>query len=348
MLENAESVFSRYISGNIVTLKAIDTSHDETDKRFTYIIDTDAGEHIAVKLCNNCFTTPERISEWKRLINLYNELGIYAPKIISDKDGCICSRYFENNERYIVYAEEKKKYKTTEEYGFAPNDCSVYLESMVKAEANVAKHSTTLPTFKTAWCLYDLFSDDDETDETYYWQYEFYTLVTHEMPMFKPRAERIWKRFSETYQSFESQYQALPQAFFQGDAGGLNTMLDENKEYVGLLDFNLAGAEIIMNYFFRVFCRVPIRKEEIFRLNEESLRSDKDAQMRKRLDLVKKYYQFSSAEKAAFPTYYKVAYPLECDNSQMFQAVVREKDPHKLELVLDWIEYQQTRDDIFL
>lgn len=348
MLVSPEVVFSRYLSGKILSVKEIDTSHCETDKRFVYIIDTALGEHIVVKLSNNSFTTPERIGAWRQLINFYNDIGIYAPKIICDKNGCICSEYIENNDKYTVYAEEKKIYKATDEYGIAANDNSLYLEDMVKASAKVARQSTQLPGWKTAWCLYDKFSADDDTDETYYWQHEFYTLVLNEMPMFRERAERIWRRFLELYKAFESQYQALPQAFFQGDEGGLNTLLDENKKYVGVLDFNLAGAEINLNYFFREFCRIPIRKSEILNLNDKDLLSRKDRDMRVRLDTVKKYYSFSEAEKAAFPIYYKVVYPLECDICQTFQAVIHEKDSHKMELILDWIEYQQTRNDILL
>lgn len=348
MLKNPDIIFARYLSGKIMTLKTIDTSHCETDKRFTYIIDTDLGEHIVIKFSNNSFTTPERIGAWRQLINLYNKLGIYAPKIICDKNGCICNEYIENNDKFIAYAEEKKIYKTTDEFGIATNDKSIYFEDMVKATVQVAKYSTQLPDWKSAWCIYDKFCIDDETDETYYWQSAFYKLVLKQAPMFREQAKRIWRRFIKVYNSFEHQYRALPQAFFQGDLGSLNVMLDENKKFVGVFDFNIAGAETIINYFFREFCRVPIYKNEINSLNDINFLRSKDRDMRKRVDTVKKYYQFSCAETTAFPTYYKIVYPLECDICQTFQFAIREGNSQKIKLILNWIEYQQTRNDIFL
>lgn len=46
--------------------------------------------------------------------------------------------------------------------------------------------------------------------------------------------------------------------------------------------------------------------------------------------------------------YYKIVYPLECDNCRTFEAVIRKKNAAETKLILDWIEYQQTRDDISL
>lgn len=220
--------------------------------------------------------------------------------------------------------------------------------SYTNALMKLAKYSTQLPNWKSAWCLYDKFCIDDETDETVYWQQEFYNLVLNEMPIYTERAKRIYHRFLEVYKSFELQYRALPQAFFQGDIGGSNLMLDENQKFVGVLDFNIVGAETNLNYFFREFCRVAIKKDDILFLNNKELLLNKDLEMRKRLDIVKKYYEFDSAEIVVFPMYYKVVYPLECDNCQRFMSVIREKNIHKIGSILDWIEYQQTRDDIFL
>lgn len=348
MLMNADSMFQQYIYGKVVSIKSIDTSHCETDKRFTYIINTDLNEEIVIKFSNNSFTTPERVKGWRQLINLYNDLGIYAPKILLDKNNHIYNEYVENGEKYIVYAEEKKIYKTADEFGIACNDDAIYFEDMVEATVRVAKYSTQLPPWKSAWCLYDKHCIDDQTDETVYWQQEFYNLVLNEMPIYEERAKRIYHRFLDAYKSFEAQYRALPQAFFQGDIGGLNTMLDENQKFVGVLDFNLAGAETNLNYFFQQFCRVAIREDDLLSLNDKVLRLNKDMEMRKRLDIVKKYYEFNSTEIEAFPMYYKIVYPLQCDNCQRFMSVIHEKNIHKLELILDWIEYQQTRNDIFL
>lgn len=348
MLLNPEQLFERYLHGKVIASQKIENTFDGNDKRYVYIIDTDLDEHLVFKFSNNSFTSPERIAGWKRLTELYNACGIYAPKILPDKCGRFWNEYRENDARYLVYAEEKKKYKTTDEYGIAPSDALSYFEDMVAAAARIAAVSTELPGWMSAWCLYDTFSDADASDETYYWQEEFHKRIILELPCFRERADRIWNRFLFMYQAFETQYRKLPQAFFQGDEGGLNAMLDEEGKFVGTLDFNLSGAEVNLNYFFRNFCRVRIGKDEVPELGNSAFRKAKDDKMRARLDTVKKYYHFSVAETAAFPAYYKIVYPLECDLCQMFQSVIREKDIHKTGLILDWIEYQQTRNDIAL
>ncbi|HPK16747.1 MAG: hypothetical protein BWY28_03038 [bacterium ADurb.Bin236] len=346
MLLNPEQIFQRYLYGEVISSKKIEKVFDENDKRHIYIVDTDLDEHFVFKFSNNSFTSPERIAGWKRLTELYNECGIYAPKILPDKYGGLWNGYLENNERYLVYAEEKKKFMTADEYGIASSDTSSYFEDMVAAAARIATVSTELPGWMSAWCLYDKFSIDDASDETYYWQDEFHKQIIGELPCFRERADRIWSRFSSMYQAFETDYRKLPQVFFQGDEGGTNAMLDDEGKFVGMLDFNLSGAEVNLNYFFRNFCRVRIRKDEVPELSSSAFRKAKDDEMRSRLDIVKKHYCFNTDETAAFPAYYRIVYPLECDLCQMFQSVVRERDIHKINIILDWIEYQQTRNDI--
>jgi len=348
MLTNPEEIFKRYLCGKILSVKELDTSHDPEDRRFVYIVDTDSDEHIVFKFSKNSFTSPKRIAAWKQLIDLYNKCGIYSPRILPDIYGCLWNKYLEGGEQYIVYAEEKKRYKTTDEFGLSGSDNSLYFEDMVKAAAAIAQCSTDLPDWKSAWCIYDTFCKEDKTDETYFWQDAFHRLVVQEMSAFHEQADRIWNRFLFMYSSFEPRHRALPQAFFQGDSGGLNVMLDDNRKFAGLLDFNLAGAEVILNYFFREFCRVRINSGDIHLLDHAAFLQAKDSEMRQRLDTVKKYYRFTHAERMAFPTYYNIVYPLECDLCQMFEQVIHQKDPCKVKLILDWIEYQQTRDSISL
>ena len=347
MLLHPERIFERYISGAVASIQPINTSQSDADRRFTYLVASDAGERLVFKFSNNCFTTPERIGGWRYLADLYNDCGVYAPRILTDRDGRFWHAYTEDGVQYFAYAEEQKKYRTAAECGLG-SDISSYFEDMVRAEAKIARRSTKLPAWKSAWCLYDRFCADDETDETYYWQREFYQLVRAGMPALSARAEWIWQRFLSLYATLEPQYRALPQAFFQGDEGGTNTMLDESGRYAGVLDFNLSGAETILNYFFRSFCRVPIRAAELDRLSDRALLDAKDEALRARLRVVKKHYAFSEVERAAFPLYYNTVYPLECDLCQQFQRVIRAGDARRAAVVLDWIEYQQTRSDMIL
>mgnify|MGYP007050493030 CR=1 FL=1 len=70
--------------------------------------------------------------------------------------------------------------------------------------------------------------------------------------------------------------------------------------------------------------------------------------MKRRLAVVKRHYAFSDAEKAAFSLYYRTVYPLECDLCQRFESAIDQKDEGKVSLILDWVDYQQTRGDLSL
>lgn len=235
MLLDTEQIFERYLYGKVISSKKIGKVFDENDKRYVYIIDTDFDEHFVFKFSNNSFTTPERIAGWKRLAELYNKCGIYAPKILPDKHGHFWNECRENNERYLVYAEETKKFMTTDEYGIAPSDASSYFEEMVAAAAHIAMVSTELPGWMSAWCLYDKFSNDDASDETYYWQDEFHKQIIVELPCFCEQADRIWNRFLSMYQAFETEYRKLPQAFFKETKAGRMQCLIMKENLLGRL-----------------------------------------------------------------------------------------------------------------
>ncbi len=346
-ISRPERLFSRYMRGSATNIVQIAKDFGEYDIRFVFLVDTDQGEHVAVKATNNSFTTPARIAGWKRLIDLYNDSGIYAPRIIPDLEGELCSVYCEGTIEFCVYAEEMKKNKTTKEFGLTGREAP-FFDGMVAACAKMARASVALPAWSSAWCIYDTFCAEDETDETYERARHFCDVVDARMPQFRDRTRRIWGRFLSLYESLRPAYQQLPKAFLQGDEGGDNALVDENGNFVGVIDFNLAGAETILNYMFRNFCRVYIAQDEFPRLADAAFLRSKDAEMKARLDVVRRHYAFGDAERALFPAYYQMAYPLECDLCQSFEKAILRGDTVQAQRIFDWIDFQQTRDDIDL
>jgi hypothetical protein len=338
-------LFARYVRENAVNVVNISKDFGEDDIRFVFLVDTDLDEHVAVKVVSNSFTTRERILGWKELIDLYNNCGVYAPRIIPDLHGGIAGTHREKDREFTVYAEEMKKYRTAKEYGLSGRE-ELFFEDMVAACAKMARVSVKLPPWKTAWCIYDTFCPEDEADETYEWARHFCAAMDARMPRFEARTRRIWNRFLALYEGLRPAYERLPKTFLQGDEGGDNALVDENGRFVGMLDFNLAGAETVLNYMFRNFCRVRIPQDAISRLGDAALRRAMDEEMRRRLGVVRKYYRFSDAERAVFSAYYQTVYPLECDLCQSFIKAIERGDADHVRLILDWIDFQQTRDDI--
>lgn len=338
-------LFARYVRGNAVNVVKIAKDFGKDDIRFVFLVDTDMDEHVAVKVASNSFTTRERVLGWKELIDLYNDCGVYAPRIIPDMRGEIVGAHHEKEREFTVYAEEIKKYQTAKERGLSGHEAP-FFEDMVAACAKMARVSVKLPPWKTAWCIYGTFCPEDETDETYDWARHFRTAMDARMPRFEARTRRVWNRFLSLYEGLRPTYERLPQAFLQGDEGGDNALVDENGRFAGTLDFNLAGAETVLNYMFRNFCRPRLDHDGLSRLNDAPFRRAMDEEMRRRLGVVRKYYQFTDAERAVFPAYYQTVYPMECDLCQSFIKAIERGDADQVRLILDWIDFQQTRDDI--
>lgn len=346
-IERPELIFSRYLCGNTTNVRKIEKVFGDDDVRFVYLVDTDRDEHVAIKATNNSFTTRERISGWRELIDLYHACGIYAPRILLDRNGALSSVYEEGDQTYTVYAEEKKKYQTADAFGIERDDPALF-EDMVRACAKMARVSVKLPAWHTGWCIYDTFCVEDETDDTYMFANQFCKAMNRQMPRFIGQTQRIWDRFLSLYEQLRPAYQRLPKAFLQGDEGGDNVLVDADGAFVGMLDFNLAGTETILNYMFRNFCRVRINQDALSRLRDPAFLRQRDEEMRRRLAIVEKHYQFSAAEREAFPMYYQMVYPMECDLCQVFEKAIKQGDPDQTRIILDWIEAQQWREDMKL
>jgi len=340
-----ELLIARYVRGNQANVVKIAKDFGEGDIRFVFLVDTDLDEHLVIKVANNSFTTRERIQGWKELIDLYNDSGVYAPRIIADLNGNIAGAHREGDLEFTVYAEEMKKYKTAKEYGLTGREAP-FFEDMVAACAKMARISVKLPPWTTPWCVYDTFCAEDETDETYEWARHFCAAMDERMPQFKDRTRRIWERFLCLYEGLRPAYGRLPRAFLQGDEGGDNALVDQGGRFVGTIDFNLAGAETVLNYMFRNFCRVNISRDEFSRLSDPAFLRAKDGEMKSYLAVVRRHCPFGDAERAVFPAYYQTVYPLECDLCQSFEKAIVGGDADRVGLILDWIDYQQTRDDI--
>ena len=68
MNDDTKNVFSLFFDETPITDHLIDTSRGDADFRATFIIETAAGSKYALKLADNDFTFPEKISVWQRTV----------------------------------------------------------------------------------------------------------------------------------------------------------------------------------------------------------------------------------------------------------------------------------------
>ena len=61
--------------------------------------------------------------------------------------------------------------------------------------------------------------------------------------------ERLQARHTMIREKIRSVYKDLPRCVFQADENLSSVLVDENRHLAGLIDFNLAGTEVIVNQF---------------------------------------------------------------------------------------------------
>ena len=66
MNDEIKNVFSLFFDDTPITIHLIDTSRGDADFRATFIIETAVGSKYVLKLADNDFTFPEKISVWQR------------------------------------------------------------------------------------------------------------------------------------------------------------------------------------------------------------------------------------------------------------------------------------------
>lgn len=336
-----------YGSGLPELLQAHNTSQGSADLRYVYLLRYPNGQKIALKMACNAFTTRERIEGWANLARHYNSLGIYAPSILKNADGQHCTEcndclaYAEDHIEGII-AEERFRFS----YQFKDSDAGAQaLESIGLLAASPAP----LVSWSTAWCLYDKFSCDEESDENSECARNFASYIEQHFPDYAPRVHSVMNRYHCLRSEFEPVYRRLPKAVFQGDLGVSNIVLTNDGVFKGVCDFNLSGAEPILNYAFCECLSTWQGKEEtdVALLCDISAQQKHDENTARWLRHISKHYAFCDAEKQAFTAYYNTSYAFRWSNYNFLMHHLRTSGEQYLPAMLAWVERQMTRSDVW-
>lgn len=335
-----EEIFRLYGSETPNQTALYNSSRGDDDFRMTYIIEF-GSDKIAVKTAKNTFTTPERVKGWAELIQHYNNLGIYCPKIIRNKKG----EYSEAVDGYLVYAEEFMKYSTAD-----GGRKSQYKKKLYESIGLVAANPAPSVPWHTAYSLYDRFDITDTYDENYECAIAFRDCFRDSIPGHAARAEKLFAEYCRRRADLEPAYRLLPRAVFQGDINESNILIDEAGDFIGLIDFNLSGTETVLNYAFCESFYCLDDDSEIDLLLDIASMKKRDAYTAQRLAWMGKNYKFTDYEKEVFNKYYNTVAPFRWPYHSFFLSLLkdREKYPDGRKYagqILDWTEYQMTRND---
>lgn len=323
------------------------TSHGENDFREVIIAEWEPGilpeeyhDHLVVKVADNGFTDPERIAMWKRCAEEYISLGYYCPQILMTRAGEF--PYIDyNGRRCVVFGEEYSKYRSVEDIGdenVNANGYYTYIDDAILMNARVAAQYFDYTDYPSGYCLFEKFCSTDLDDEVMENALEWKKIADGLPDEFRPRIEKIWRCWNQNREQLEKIYPELPRSVFQADINYSNCLLDEDKNFKGVYDFNLAGRDAFINYLFR---EIPY----VMTINSFKASEVEDYVVRcimHAIEISKQVYTFNEVERNAAILLYR------CINPLWYTMVERLRkagdEPAAVSKCLDETEYMQTRE----
>ena len=181
--------------------------------------------------------------------------------------------------------------------------------------------------YPSGYCLFETFCPSDKTDEVLEVAMEWKKYADKLPERFHTQIQEIWQRWLNNRNELEQIYDKLPTSVFQADLNSTNLLIDDNGEFVGVLDFNLSGRDVFLNYLFR---------EIHYQYSEEYLLET--------LKSVSQIYCFSELEKQAAPLLYRCLVPLWHTGIDILKEGT---DENAIQIILDRVEELQTKEIAF-
>ena len=349
---------NRYFLKEPKELQTLDLCRGDDDFRKVYFV-SDNEKKIVIKHSCNSFTDEKRIGGWMKLMEAYRELGIYCPRVVPALDGrSVCSEIIDGRVHY-AFAEEFAAYETAEHIGSeklkAEDGNALYMPDMLRALGKVAAARLGLTEWHTAYCLLEPFCEPDTVDETTECAEKFVAKVKEILPAYTERAETLLKLFYKVQGELKERYSQLPCSCFQGDLNESNVLLDAEKRFVGLIDFNLCGSEPVLNYAVREAlwnvddaCLYEEDDQCLHRLYlfDDTLDDLRIKSFLRNMGYVQEHYSFSEYERQVFPYLFRYVNSFWWHHISAIEEV--KGDDEKVRKLFHWLEKQMTRDDIRL
>lgn len=344
---NDTEVFKLYDKQEPLTYEIKDTSHGDADYRRAVFAEWPDRKTV-IKITSNDFTTPERVEGWAKTIDEYIAAGYYCPRIIQNRKGAYTAEVLIDDKNCIVYAEEYSKYRAADSFpksDITKGGLHIFADDTIRTIGVIgAKHLTTA-TFPSGLCILEKFAPSDPCDEVMEESLHFKKVIDDCLPQWKDRFGKIWNLFEENRKKLEKIYPILPASVFQADLNYTNILLDEDKNFVGMLDFNLCGKDTVLNHLFReILLEYDIHGNGIF-YSKEANDEATDLFLSK-VRLVAEVYPFSELEKNTAVLVYRYLRPFWWRPSHEIEKV--KGDDQKVCQIFEWVENELTRTDILI
>ena len=350
-----KSPISLYYDTEPKDVKTLDLCRGDDDYRKVYIVD-DGRRKLVIKYLSNTFSDKRRIEGWFALMNEYRKTGLYCPSVVPNLYGELLHCDTINGREYYTYAEEYSVYETAERIGEEKykdaqgHDC--FTPDVMRSLGKIASAKLDILDWPSAYCLLEPFCAPDTTDESTECAIAFVNYVRDKIPSYLPRAEMLLHMYYKRQDDLRAIYHLLPTSCFQADLNDSNILLDNDNNFVGLIDFNLCGKEPILNYAVR---------EALWGISDNRLFDERDSRLYfydeeldnlriklflENIGYIQETYSFSPFEKYAFPILFRYINSFWWFHLDELELI--KEDANKIDQLFDWLERQMTRDDIRL
>jgi len=239
--EDLLSLLGQYGIEQMEAVGFIDTSYDEADIRWNYIIDT----KYVLRFTNAPEMTEERFADLNRLIGRYGEFGLRCPAFLPGRDG----RFFHRWKELQVYLSEYIDLPTADKAGLSQEEKDALRGEVILSIARFMERykGVDLSPIMGMYSLFDLCPYDvplgmDEKQQN---------LNDLCAALRKAGEEGLAQKLTVKNERVRAQllsiYRDLPRCVTQADEGFTNVLLDGEKHLAGLIDFNLSGTDVCVN-----------------------------------------------------------------------------------------------------
>lgn len=298
MLDN--STISQILSNFGLTfhqvVKFYDTSQADNDKRLNYILD---GKYV-LKVHSANSLWEERLQEISRLIERYNAIGVYCPRMIPTTDGTLSCAWEAEGVKYTCFVEEYAKFPVCRDITPPPREEVVRHIGVMAARYSGVDLSENY----SMWSIIDLCPLDAAVgfDEK---QDNCNDLVKAlEEVGLQELALRVSDFNDHLRLVILAEYKQLPRCVYQGDLNPWNELVNDG-HFAGLIDFNLSGTDVNIN----IFLNETDSYQDQTRFDSMSVADFIDINDREQqalLEIIYENYQLNDLEKKLLPYYKRI------------------------------------------
>lgn len=295
----------------------VDSSHGEDDIRYNYIIN----QTYVVKMNTTPMITERFLVKIDSLVDKYISIGLWCPRLVRNLDNHFLYSFSYENKIYNCYIEERAPYQFSDD-----EDIYILKRKMIGHLGKMATiySNVDLVDNYSMWSIIDLNLLQEQIDEK---QENLNDLVkVLKQNKYEDLANKLIFANDNAREIIKKRYEKLPRCVYQGDLNPSNILVDNDGDFVGLIDFNMFGTEVNINCFINESMYYMEKKD--FALSIDEILDKANGIQNELLNLIFEEYQMNDLEKELFP-YYKVItdisfYP----NVQLWIALI-EKSDHK-------------------